>query len=66
LDKIAEGILGDDDHAQFNCTQSVRKMLSKEMTPPIDDVIQLGIVPRLVEFLAVEDRYVQMIKTSCF
>ncbi|XP_064627640.1 importin subunit alpha-1-like [Lineus longissimus] len=56
LDKIAEGILGDDSHAQFYCTQAVRKMLSKEMTPPIDDVTRLGVVPRLVAFLAAEDR----------
>ena len=56
LDKIAEGILGDDATAQFFSTQAVRKMLSKEMTPPIDEVTKLGVVPRLVEFLGAEDR----------
>lgn len=35
----------------FAAVQSTRKMLSRERNPPIDDVIQCGLVPLLVECL---------------
>lgn len=36
---------------QFNAVQSVRKLLSRERNPPIDIVIDQGLVPVLVHFL---------------
>lgn len=36
---------------QSKAVQSVRKMLSREKNPPIDTVINLGLVPILIKFL---------------
>jgi len=53
LDEIKNVILGDasDMETLYKATMSARKMLSRERNPPIDSMIQAGIVPRLVELL---------------
>ncbi|KAL2556615.1 Importin subunit alpha-1 [Forsythia ovata] len=40
---------------QFEATTQLRKLLSIGYSPPIEEVIQSGVVPRFVEFLARDD-----------
>ena len=56
LPEIISGIQSSDSDLQFAATQSCRRILSRERKPPIDDVVQAGVLPRLVEFLSRCDR----------
>jgi importin subunit alpha-2 len=49
--EIIAGIQGSDAAIQFQATQQCRKLLSRERQPPIDDIIQSGIIPTLITFL---------------
>lgn len=48
---LCQMLTSDDAQAQFNATQSFRKLLSIEQNPPIQEVIAVGVVPRFVLFL---------------
>ena len=58
LVEIISGVNGNDSDVQMQATQAARKLLSKERNPPIDDIIQAGVIPRMVEFLSHNDRFV--------
>eukprot|EP00730_Choanoeca_flexa_P011567 TRINITY_DN27111_c0_g1_i1.p1 TRINITY_DN27111_c0_g1~~TRINITY_DN27111_c0_g1_i1.p1 ORF type:complete len:521 (+),score=188.92 TRINITY_DN27111_c0_g1_i1:56-1618(+) len=52
LPQICTGMLtSTDPQTQFQAVQSCRKLLSKEKVPPVENIIQNGLVPKLVEFL---------------
>jgi len=57
LDEIIQIILshGSTQEQLFTAVQAVRKMLSRERNPPIDDVIKANLVPSLVGYLSCEE-----------
>ncbi|CAL9096280.1 unnamed protein product [Musa textilis] len=55
LPAMVAGVYSDDSILQLEATTQFRKLLSIERSPPIEEVIQSGVVPRFVEFLTRED-----------
>ncbi|EEF43042.1 importin alpha, putative [Ricinus communis] len=55
LPAMVAGVWSDDKSLQLEATTQFRKLLSIERSPPIEEVIQSGVVPRFVEFLVRED-----------
>ncbi|XWS57453.1 hypothetical protein CRYUN_Cryun09bG0175300 [Craigia yunnanensis] len=55
LPAMVAGVWTDDGNMQLEATTQFRKLLSIERSPPIEEVIQAGVVPRFVEFLMRED-----------
>ncbi|KAG6532156.1 importin subunit alpha-1b-like [Zingiber officinale] len=55
LPAMVAGVYSDDNSLQIEATTQFRKLLSIERSPPIEEVIQTGVVPRFVEFLMRED-----------
>lgn len=52
VEEMVAGLTSPDPDVQLMATQSVRKMLSRERHPPIDAMIQAGVVPVLVSALS--------------
>uniref|UniRef100_A0A8C5X9W2 Importin subunit alpha n=1 Tax=Malurus cyaneus samueli TaxID=2593467 RepID=A0A8C5X9W2_9PASS len=55
LEEIVEAVNGNDTQLQLLATQAARRMLSRHKDPPISQIIELGIIPRMVEFLGRAD-----------
>lgn len=51
MEEIMSNILNPNPMMQFTAVQGVRKMLSREKNPPIDKVIDMGLVPTLIKLL---------------
>jgi HEAT repeat protein len=55
LPAMVQGVMGNDPAVQTECTTQFRRLLSIEKNPPIQNVIDAGVVPRFVEFLQRDD-----------
>ena len=55
LPVMVQGVMGEDPAIQTDCTTKFRRLLSIEKNPPIQQVIDAGVVPRFVEFLQRDD-----------
>ncbi|KAH0465712.1 hypothetical protein IEQ34_005815 [Dendrobium chrysotoxum] len=55
LPAMVAGLYSDDNASLLDATTQFRKLLSIERSPPIEEVIQTGVVPRFVEFLIRDD-----------
>ncbi|KAG0411597.1 hypothetical protein HPB47_011269 [Ixodes persulcatus] len=55
LEEIVRGLTSGEPECQLEATQSARKILSRERHPPIDAMIQAGVVPVLVHSLERDD-----------
>lgn len=60
LPKMIEMILSSDFDSQLNAIVKFRQILSREHNPPIDLVIQSGVINRLVEFM--KDTYPEILQ----
>ncbi|XP_042516060.1 importin subunit alpha-4-like [Macadamia integrifolia] len=55
LPVMVQGVYSDNPVSQLEATTQFRKLLSIERSPPIEEVINTGVVPRFVEFLGRND-----------
>ena len=59
-DDMIAGVFSDEPDRQLDATTKFRKLLSKEKNPPIERVIECGVVPRFVEFLRGDNPMLQV------
>lgn len=59
-EEMIAGVFSGDAERQLDATTKFRKLLSKEKNPPIERVIECGVVPRFVEFLQTGNSMLQV------
>jgi len=57
-------IMSDNPEAQLHSTRLFRKLLSKDPNPPIDEVIEAGVIPQLVGFLKSSDDHILQFESA--
>ena len=57
---MIQAVFSDDAERQLDATTKFRKLLSKEKNPPIERVIECGVVPRFVQFLRGDNPMLQV------
>jgi hypothetical protein len=65
-EEMISGVFSGDPDRQLDATTKFRKLLSKERNPPIEKVIECGVVPRFVEFLRTGASMLQVRKFCVF
>lgn len=64
LPQMIQGVFSDSVDVQVEATTKFRKLLSKQRNPPIEKVIECGVVQRFVHFLTSPHTLVQ-VRYSC-
>jgi HEAT repeat protein len=59
LPALVAGVNAADKSMNLEAVRAIRRLLSAENDPPVPQVIQTGVLPRFVEFLAVDDPVLQ-------
>uniref|UniRef100_A0A8C3I9L4 Importin subunit alpha n=1 Tax=Chrysemys picta bellii TaxID=8478 RepID=A0A8C3I9L4_CHRPI len=55
LEEIVQAVNGNNPELHLKATQTARRMLSRQRNPPLNQIIEAGIIPKLVEFLSRND-----------
>ncbi|AAG10631.1 Putative importin alpha subunit [Arabidopsis thaliana] len=55
IQQMIAGVMSEDRDLQLEATASFRRLLSIERNPPINEVVQSGVVPHIVQFLSRDD-----------